>query len=304
MTRAEDRLYVCGWQGVQARNEGCWYDLIERGLRPHLTPAEDFEGRPVSRMACPQAKEPRGGKKTRETRKVAPLPEWAQTPAPEERAGARLSPSRLAANASGESPFGPEQPALGPSALAEDMRFVRGRLIHALLQHLPQVAPEDRRHAAEAFVKARGDMLSAPARQDIVSESLAIVGDPDFVPLFAPESLAEVPVVARIGTGDRAFDLEGQIDRLAILGDELLILDYKTNRPLPLTETEVAPAYIGQLAAYRLALRQMFPGKTIRAALLWTDGPRLMEISSALLEAAESDILGAQGSLDATGGHT
>ena len=184
------------------------------------------------------------------------------------------------------------------------MRFVRGRLIHALLQHLPQVAPEDRRHAAEAFVKARGDMLSAPARQDIVSESLAIVGDPDFVPLFAPESLAEVPVVARIGTGDRAFDLEGQIDRLAILGDELLILDYKTNRPLPLTETEVAPAYIGQLAAYRLALRQMFPGKTIRAALLWTDGPRLMEISSALLEAAESDILGAQGSLDATGGHT
>lgn len=304
MTRAEDRLYVCGWQGVQARNDGCWYDLIERGLRGHLTPGEDFEGRPVSRMACPQAKEPRGGKETRETRTVAPLPEWAQTPAPEERAGARLSPSRLAANASGESPFGPEQPALGPGALAEDMRFVRGRLIHALLQHLPQVAPEDRRRAAEAFVTARGDMLSAPARQEIVSESLAIAGDPDFAPLFAPQCLAEVPVVARIGTGDRAFDLEGQIDRLAVLGDGLLILDYKTNRPPPLAESEVAPAYIGQLAAYRLALRQMFPGKTIRAALLWTDGPRLMEISSALLEAAERDILSAQGSLDATEGHT
>lgn len=304
MTRAEDRLYVCGWQGVKKRSEGCWYDLIEGGLRGHLTAMQDMEGRTVHRMSCPQEAEPKKDSATPAQGAPAPLPGWAREPAPQERTGARLSPSRLAQNATGEGPFGTEQPPLGPSALAEDMRFVRGRLIHALLQHLPQVPADERRPAAERFVSARGDMLSEENREQIVSESLAIVGDVRFAPLFAGDSLAEVPVVARIGEGQTAFDLEGQIDRLAILEDGLLILDYKTNRPPPTKEEDVAPAYVGQLAAYRLALSAMFPGKPVRAALLWTDGPRLMEISSTLLEKAERDILRARGGLDAHEGRT
>jgi ATP-dependent helicase/nuclease subunit A len=120
-----------------------------------------------------------------------------------------------------------------------------------------------------------------------VAESLAIVGNPHFAPLFQPGSLAEVPMVARIGEGEGAFDLEGQIDRLAVLDRDLLILDYKTNRPPPETHEDVAPAYIAQLAAYRVALKGLFPGRSLRAALLWTDGPRLMEIPSTSLDAAE-----------------
>ena len=119
-------------------------------------------------------------------------------------------------------------------------------------------------------------------------ETLAIVGDEHFAPLFQPGSLAEVPVVAQLSDGEHAFEIEGQIDRLAILDGELMILDYKTNRPPPETPETVAPAYIVQLAAYRAALRELFPGRLIRAALLWTDGPRLMEIPSSLLDAAES----------------
>jgi ATP-dependent helicase/nuclease subunit A len=304
MTRAEDRLYVSGWQGVQKRNDGCWYDLIDKGLRGYLAAEEDAEGRAVRRKATLQEAKPRKSGITAAQGAPAPLPEWARERAPEERTGAKLSPSRLAQNAAGQSAFGDEQPPLGPTALAEDMRFVRGRLIHSLLQYLPQVPDDDRRPAAERFVSARGAMLSEDARAEIASESLAIVGDPRFAPLFAENSLAEVPVVARIGEGETAFDLEGQIDRLAILDDGLLILDYKTNRPPPTRVEDVAPAYVGQLAAYRLALRAMFPGKPVRAALLWTDGPHLMEISSTLLEAAERDILRARGGLDAHEGRT
>jgi ATP-dependent helicase/nuclease subunit A len=97
-----------------------------------------------------------------------------------------------------------------------------------------------------------------------------------------------VPIVAKIGAGETGYELEGQIDRLAVLEDELLILDYKTNRPPPLILEDVAPAYINQLAAYRLALRKLFPGRSVRAALLWTDGPRLMEVPSTSLDVAES----------------
>ena len=84
----------------------------------------------------------------------------------------------------------------------------------------------------------------------------------------------------------------------------LLVLDYKTNRPPPETPEEVAPAYVAQLAAYRAALRLMFPGRSLRAALVWTDGPKLMEIPSNLLDRAEQRILAEGASLDVPGVRT
>jgi len=96
-----------------------------------------------------------------------------------------------------------------------------------------------------------------------------------------------VPIVARLGEGD----ISGQIDRLAVLDDALLVLDYKTNRPPPATLEEVVPGYIAQLAAYRAALRLMFPARALRAAIVWTDGPKLMEIPSTSLDLAEQRIL-------------
>ena len=38
-------------------------------------------------------------------------------------------------------------------------------------------------------------------------------------------------------------------------------------------------AYLAQLAAYRAAVSAVYPGKTVRCALLWTEGPALLPIS-------------------------
>jgi ATP-dependent helicase/nuclease subunit A len=231
---------------------------------------------------------------------VAPLPAWASLPAALERPRALLTPSGLGALMG--DPDGPysEQPPLGPKQLADDRRFARGQLVHTLLQHLPDVAPAGQESAARAFVAARGRDLSEALREEIVSETLAIVQNPDFAPLFRPGSLGEVPIVARFG----ARDLSGQIDRVAVEENALLILDYKTNRPPPSTPEEVAPAYVAQLAAYRAALRLVFPARALRAAIVWTDGPKLMEIPSILLDRAERRILEGGPSLDVQGVHT
>ncbi len=169
---------------------------------------------------------------------TASLPAWAAAIAPRERSRPKLAPSRLAFGLEGGAEgLPPEQPPLGPLALGQDGRYARGRLVHALLQHLPEVVPEDQERAARAFVAARGTDLTQTLKDEIVAETLAIVQDPAFAPLFQPGSHAEVPVVARIG----GYDLEGQIDRLAKVEGGLLILDYKTNRPPPKTLDEVAP---------------------------------------------------------------
>jgi ATP-dependent helicase/nuclease subunit A len=66
--------------------------------------------------------------------------------------------------------------------------------------------------------------------------------------------------------------------------DAVWIVDYKTNRPPPLVEADVSPVYLRQMAAYRAALSAIYPEKPIRCVLLWTDGPRLMELSPGLLD--------------------
>ena len=78
--------------------------------------------------------------------------------------------------------------------------------------------------------------------------------------------------------------LSGKIDRLAVTDEAILIVDYKTNRRPPATESDVPVAYIRQMAIYRAALRAIYDDRPIRCALLWTESPRLMPLSDALLD--------------------
>ena len=136
-------------------------------------------------------------------------------------------------------------------------------------------------------MELRGEALSLRVRDSIVSETLSILRDPAFAPVFSPQSRAEVAIVAEIprpGGAGPPLRLNGQIDRLSRNGDEVLIVDYKTNRLPPQLATGVATAYLLQLAAYRLAIKQVFPDQTVHAAILWTDGPRLMAIPDDILD--------------------
>ena len=109
--------------------------------------------------------------------------------------------------------------------------------------------------------------------------TLDVVEDPSLAALFGPGSRAEVAIAGI--DGERV--VSGQIDRLVVAEDSVLIVDYKSDRPVPQSTDEVAPVYLQQLAAYRRILERIYPTRTIRCALLWTDGPTLMEISSEAL---------------------
>ena len=63
---------------------------------------------------------------------------------------------------------------------------------------------------------------------------LAILDDKNFAEIFAPGSRAEVPIVGRIARAGRdPIPVAGQVDRLAVTGDTVLIADYKTDRIVP-----------------------------------------------------------------------
>jgi ATP-dependent helicase/nuclease subunit A len=113
---------------------------------------------------------------------------------------------------------------------------------------------------------------------------LRVLEDARFCGLFSPGSRAEVPIVGRLAHDGRIVAVSGVIDRIAVSADTVLIADYKTG--LPPRRPEDVPAYVAQLALYRAVLGQLYPGKPVRAALVWTEGPDLMELSSAALDQA------------------
>jgi ATP-dependent helicase/nuclease subunit A len=204
---------------------------------------------------------------------VAALPKWWDKPAPGEPDPPKpLVPSR---------PDGEEPPVRAPFDGGEDTRrFRRGRLVHRLLQRLPDVAPAQWEEATRRFLSRPTHLLSVGEQDEIARETLAVLRHPQWGALFGEGSVAEAPLVGRIGSRV----ISGQIDRLVVTPESVLILDYKTNRPPPLAVEAVPPIYVRQMAAYRAAMADVYPGRRLRCALLWTDGPTLMELPEELLD--------------------
>ncbi len=284
LTRAEDRLYVCGYETRTRTPDDCWYKLCEKAWGSIAEPVDfDFVQRtpggwagPGLRLASEQTAAPRG-----EPEPGLPLPAtveqglpaWAErAPLPEPSPPRPLAPSRPSA----------EEPALR-SPLGQDRgrRFQRGRLIHRLLQSLPDLPSESRLEAARRYL-ATQDLADGDA-ESLVAEVLSVLDHPDYAPLFAAGSLAEAPIVGLIEGSDGPEAISGQVDRLCIRPDKVLVVDFKTNRPAPENPAEVAPAYLRQMALYRAVLARLYPDRPIETALLWTDEPRLMPLPDSSL---------------------
>ncbi len=279
MTRAKDRLYVTGWDGRQKRPEGCWYNLIRDGMTRAgavalNAAAPDGGGEEETGLLLdwPQTA-PVDAKDQAPAQKAEGPPAWLSTPPADEPDPPKpLAPSRPEDGPPAASPLGPDDGA----------RFKRGLIVHKLLESLPDLAAEDREPTARRFLARPGHDLEAAEQTAILTETLALLNDPALAPLFGPGSRAEVPLVAQIG----GRVISARIDRLLVTETEVLIADFKTNRPPPERLEDVHPGYLAQMAGYRRALIDLYPGRPVRCALIWTLGARLMTLPDALLDDA------------------
>ncbi|MGB8274262.1 MAG: double-strand break repair helicase AddA [Alphaproteobacteria bacterium] len=274
MTRARDRLYVCGWETKNGKGKGCWYDLISDALGPHTEEVALEPLGTVRRLVSRQSAAPDEKKRREPPLEAGRIPAWALTKAPLERKALPLAPSR---------PREIEPAALSPLAKAAEGReeaLARGRLVHLLLELLPDRPPSERMAAARAFLARPVHGLDQAAQAEIARETLAVLEDPRFGRVFAAGSMAEVALAGRV----KDTVIAGQVDRLLVSKDEVLVVDYKTNRPLPETDDQVPAAYLRQMAAYRALLAGAYPGRAVSCVLLWTVGPRLMALRDDVLD--------------------
>ena len=266
MTRAADRLVVCGWNNSgRDLPDDCWYHAVRNRLADRMTAEDDPDFAEALLVMEGCASESEAEQPALDREPPPPVPGWARRPA---------APGRIAAPLGGdEEAFAVASPLRGRSA----SRFRRGQAIHKLLELLPKVAPDRRLETARRFLAAEpglADDAVATAR-----EALAVLDDPAFRRVFGPGSRAEAPLVGRIG-GEIA---NARIDRLVILPEETLIVDFKSGRAPPAGPGDAPVGYLRQLARYVALLRQMRPERPVRAALLWTEEPLLMPIPESCL---------------------
>ena len=304
LTRAETRLLICGFESRGKVEENSWHAKTQAALQ--AMGAQSFDTEFGEGLRYGGGLEEYGADEEgpeRFDKPLGDLPNWARqhvaTAKPHAPSLRFLSPSAL---------VGPdeEQASEGLAVRSplwargiegktqKPNRFARGIHIHKLLQVLPELDVAKRRQVAKAYLQDQAE-VDMDAKTQIEQEVFAVLEHADFAPFFAKTdsgiSAAEVSLVGGAKELPDHIRFSGQIDRLCVVDGTVWILDYKSNRPPPKHEGDVAKVYIRQLAAYRALAREIFKDVPVRCGLLWTDGPRLMEISDTVLDAVQWEMV-------------
>ena len=268
LTRAADRLIVSGVMpkerkdGADPRPPNSWHVIVERALAPIAQPGE---GHVALRYGFGPAARSKQMKEKVEPGTAA-IPDWAKRPAPPEARPPRpLAPSAIAVDNESASP---------PS---EAMRAaaLRGTWIHQLLERLPAVEVSARAVLADRWLLRSAGVADSAVRDEIVAKVCRILSDPQFAALFGPGSLAEAPLAATLADGRV---IAGTVDRILVEETKVSVIDFKTGK-VPATDAKIPNSHRAQMNAYAEALRVIFPGRAVRTSLLYTAGPKLIELT-------------------------
>jgi ATP-dependent helicase/nuclease subunit A len=268
LTRAADRLIVSGVMpkarkdGADPRPANSWHVIVEQAMSPIAAPGE---GHVAQRYGS-------DGRLARQAREKVELPavvvpEWARTPAPPEARPPRpLAPSAIAE----------DNEAAPPPSEAQRAAAERGTLIHQLLERLADVEMQERHATALRWLERSAGIGSSERRREIADTVCAVLSDSRFSAFFGDGSLAEAPLAATLSDGRV---VAGTVDRLLVEPGRVSVIDFKTGR-VPDSEISIPASHRAQMSAYSEALRVIFPDREVRAALLYTSGPRLFELQS------------------------
>ncbi|MEL6738503.1 MAG: PD-(D/E)XK nuclease family protein, partial [Pseudomonadota bacterium] len=127
-------------------------------------------------------------------------------------------------------------------------------------------------------------------REAMLDQALNVLATPEFAELFAPGALAEVPFSATVN----AVVIAGTVDRLLVTPDTILVVDFKTTRRPPRSAEDIPTSTVRQMAAYCAALETIYPGREVRAGVLYTQTPQLIELPRATLLSHKEQLGSAQ----------
>ncbi|WP_375703182.1 double-strand break repair helicase AddA [Bartonella sp. AD13SXNS] len=298
MTRAEDRLFICGYKSQKTPSH-TWLQLVKKALEPHAVaikgPAEDIAAwrycitPPSSTSIIPEIA-------CSECQTLPPLPAFFSHKVPAEPILPKpLKPSvaSLSIEADTEPSSSPKQltisPVLGATNTNRAFSIEYGNLIHRLLQYLPDCPPQKRRDYARNYLNIKASHWHESQREDALCHIWKILDHVYLKPLFSEHSRAEVSLMGIVKIRGKEQAISGQIDRLYITQNSIIFADFKTGIP-PENEAAIASHHWLQMALYRKLLQSIHPDKDVQALLIYSKEAKIFKLSPEKLEAFLGEI--------------
>ncbi len=273
LTRAEKWLIVCASGDVKEKGNS-WYRYVEAGMKSVGAAQCDMPTGPGLRLErgdwADASQEDDGPEKAVNLG----LPSWASDRA--------ASPTLRKSTISPSDLGGASSLAGDSDSTDEEAALERGRQIHLLLEHLPNF-PEQQWSsvAAQLLDEGEGEKKNA----ELLDESAALLKNPAFADIFGPDTLAEVEISANLSVFENRR-VRGTIDRLLVSPEQVLIVDFKSNRLVPEQATDTPTGVLRQMAAYLGAVEQIYPDHKIELAILWTYTANLMPLPHDIVRAS------------------
>ncbi|MEM6602931.1 MAG: double-strand break repair helicase AddA [Pseudomonadota bacterium] len=298
LTRAKDRIYIDGILKkapsgeLKKLSEKCWYHFIREGLKT-LDGAVEAENNEhpeyptyiySDEMTSEESLELSEANTSFPEASKTELPDWAQKqPFIEEAA----MPHHIAPSKAYENDGSQNKNITQKSLFAQK----RGTIIHNILEIIPHIAPEKRETLIEK--KLLSHMASGALSEDdthkTTTEIMALIENPEMMLLLSSDGFSEVPITGQIMSLG-GISISGQVDRMIITEETIIIADYKSDQAL--TETSpVKQNYVLQMAFYYYALKELYPDKKIETYIIGTAHSILRKISDVEIKIAiENDM--------------
>jgi ATP-dependent helicase/nuclease subunit A len=275
LTRAEDELIICGYEKLSVLSSNSWYQLLWQKLYTDssLKMFECLGDMEIEAFTSPYyiklgAQHMFYPLSTENTSQATLLPSFLEEPFIE----------------AAHKYFKPTE----SIETSDENFFLKGQVMHRLLEFLPSIPQDYHRSLAASLLQS----LSLPTLEvGLDNKALTILNDKNFDFIFYNKnSIAEVNIAGYLEILGETFFVSGKIDRLILEENEVIIIDYKTNKILPKTEADIKLSYLKQILTYRQLIKKIFPQKNIRIMLLWTEEKNLMEISPKFIDNLEKEI--------------
>ncbi|WP_117194632.1 double-strand break repair helicase AddA [Rhizobium terrae] len=298
MTRAADRLVVCGYRG-KIDNPDTWQSMISKALTAdahHCSPAQfsDRDGEWGGlkwRLPAAGGKAPKVEHREAAVSEKRPLPIALSRPLPAQKILPRpLSPSGAGTMIEDEaddqivtSPLFAEKEKAG-------LALQKGKLVHRMLQMLTEFPEAERAAAAGRYADRAARFWPATEREKLVACVLSVLSDAALRPVFSERGQAEVSIMGTLTLEGRDYAISGRIDRLVVTETQVIVVDYKTNRTPPKTPEDVPLAHRAQLAIYREILGPLYPGRSVDCLLVYTESGGVISLSPELLSRSLAEL--------------
>lgn len=251
ITRAENELYICDCKrGQQEAKENCWYEILKQALIGLGAKTETNENFEENILYIGDKNVFEKSNKTNEINKenqgeinsiISILGETKE----QKKEAKIINPSI----------YYSENIIAKPHENSDNIQ--KGKLVHKLLEILPETKEDDRAKIADFYLK------KSQFKDEIKKIVFDILNNKEFQYLFGKNSKAEVAVFGKVGNDI----ISGQIDRLTITNDKIFIIDYKNTNNLP---SKVPEKYKKQLELYKILLEKIYQNRVVECYILWT----------------------------------